>query len=197
MTKIDRNGYSSRIDYKIFGQMLNATEMPKYTLLWNLLYYTGARISAALSLRRCDCYVDYLPRESIVFRSANLKRSGGIQQPSLEVPIALPLKTYLQAYWGQFKREDSEWLFEGIDKYVHLSRSAADKHFRIIMKRIRKDRYGYSIHGFKRNFMLLLHEHNASFEDIKRLSGNKNLSSIQKYLQQDENRSKQLIDSIF
>ena len=88
-------------------------------------------------------------------------------------------------------------MFEGIDKDVHLSRSAADKHFRIIMKRIGKDRHGYSIHGFKRNFMLLLHEHNASFENIKRFSGNKNLSSIQKYLQQDEIRSKQLIDSIF
>ena len=90
MTKIDRNGYSSRIDYKVFRQMLNATEIPKYTLLWTLLYYTGTRISAALSLRRCDCYVDCLPRESIVFHSANLKRSGGIQQPSLEVSIAFP-----------------------------------------------------------------------------------------------------------
>ena len=38
MIKVDRNGYSSRIDYKIFDQILTVTEIPKYTLLWTLLY---------------------------------------------------------------------------------------------------------------------------------------------------------------
>jgi len=196
MAIIDGNGFSEPIDYQILSKMIKATKNEKYKLLWNLLYYTGSRISAALALRRIDCfYLDGKLRSKILFRSENLKKSGGHRQPPLEIPIALPLKYQLKSY--QFKWQDCPWLFEGKLPDRHLSRKTADDTFRATLRKIGLEKAGFSLHGFRHNFFLLLHKKNASKSDFTRLTGNKHYSSIQRYLELSSDRSVELIDSMF
>jgi len=196
MSKIARNGRSDPIDYLILSKLREATKSPKYRLLWDLLYFTGARIGAAIKLRREDCYLNLgVPRLAIIFRSQNLKQGAGRYQKSIEVPIAKPLKLALMEY--KFESDLSPWLFEGKDREHHVSRQSCDRNFRKALKVVGLDRAGYSLHGFKRNFIQRLHQENASFAEIKALTGNQSLKSIQSYLEGNPQKMKSLIDRIF
>ena len=152
--------------------------------------------SNCIKLRREDCYLSPgVPRLAILFRSRNLKQGAGHYQSSIEVPIAKPLKLSLIEY--KFSSDLSPWVFEGKDRENHISRQSCDRSFRQALKIAGLDRAGYSLHGFKRNFIQKLHQENASFAEIKALTGNQSLKSIQSYLEGNPHKMKSLIDRIF
>lgn len=169
MPKSSGNGQSIILtpqQLKVIKQQLDF----KYQVLFDIMYYTGARISEAVAIRRCD-----VVNGMIVIRKSNTKGKIGTR----EIPIPPELIKAIDKL-----PSENGYLFAGRNGEGHLTRYSVDKTLRNVCKRVGIE--GFSTHGFRRSFITNLAKNNIHMKLIMKCSGHKQLSSVEKYIETTE-----------
>ncbi len=165
MPKISGNGQSIILNsYQL--DLIKSRMEYKYQVICDILYFTGARVSECLSIRRCDVLSGY-----IVIRKANSKG----EQSTREIPISPELRRAIDKL-----PNENAYLFAGMNGQGHLSRYSFDKVLRKVCGDLQIE--GFSSHGFRRSFITNLARNNFHSKVIMKCSGHKQLSSLEKYI---------------
>jgi len=142
----------------------------KYQVLFDIMYFTGARVSEAIAIRRCD-----VVNGNIIIRKSNTK--GKIATREIPIPPAL-LKAIDKL------PNTNSYLFPGRLGDSHITRSTVDKNLRIACKKVGIE--GCSSHSFRRSFITNLAKNNVHMKLIMKCSGHKQLSSVERYIETTE-----------
>lgn len=153
----------------------------KYKVLFDLMYFTGARISECLSLKRID-----IVGNIVVIRKCNSK--GKVATRELPIPPDL-VKSINKL------ESENEFLFSGKDGKSHLTRWAADKVLRNVCNKVGLQ--GYSSHSFRRTFITNLAKKNVHIKLIMNCSGHKQLSSVERYIETTEEEKLAAVSSLW
>jgi integrase/recombinase XerD len=146
-------------------------------LLFAVTFYCACRISEALALTTHD-----IVGGSVTLRKATTKGKSATRT----LPIHPMLAKYLKAY-----NPDVGFLFPGREGTKPLTRSFADLIFKEACKRVRIK--GASTHSMRRTALTNLSNAGVPLRVIMEISGHKNLSSLQRYL---EVQPEQLVKAI-
>ena len=180
MPKIAGNGQSITIN--TYQLDLIKSRLPfKYQVVCDLMYYTGARVSECLAIRRCDVISG-----QVVIRKSNTKG----KQDTREIPIPPHLIQAIDKL-----PDENAYLFAGMGGQGHLSRYSFDKILRRTCKKLDLD--GFSTHGFRRTFITSLARNNNHSKVIMKCSGHKQLSSLEKYIDVTEEEKVAAVTSIW
>ena len=136
-------------------------------LLFAVTFYCACRISEALALTTHD-----IVGGSVTLRKATTKGKSATRT----LPLHQLLAKYLKAY-----NPDVGFLFPGRDNTKPLARSFADLIFKEACKRVRIK--GASTHSMRRTALTNLSNAGVPLRVIMEISGHKNLSSLQRYLE--------------
>ena len=180
MPKIAGNGQS--ITITPFQLKMIKSRLPyKYQVVCDLMFYTGARVSECLAIRRCDVLCG-----AVVIRKENTKG----KQETREIPIPEHLIAAIDKL-----PDENAYLFAGMGGNGHLSRYSFDKILRKTCKRLELD--GFSSHGFRRTFITSLARNNHHSKVIMKCSGLKQLSSLEKYIDVTEEEKVAAVASLW
>jgi integrase/recombinase XerD len=146
-------------------------------LLFAVTFYCACRISEALALTTHD-----IVGGSVTLRKATTKGKSATRT----LPLHPMLGKYLKAY-----TPDVGILFPGREGTKPLTRSFADLIFKEACKRVRIK--GASTHSMRRTALTNLSNGGVPLRVIMEISGHKNLSSLQRYL---EVQPEQLVKAI-
>lgn len=146
-------------------------------LLFAVTFYCACRISEALALTTHD-----IVGGSVTLRKATTKGKSATRT----LPLHPMLAKYLKAY-----NPDVGFLFPGRDNTKPLTRAASDVIFKEACKRVRIK--GASTHSMRRTALTNLSNAGVPLRVIMEISGHKNLSSLQRYL---EVQPEQLVKAI-
>ncbi len=142
---------------------------PNHKLLFAIAYYTSARISEVLKLRREDFKAGI-----ITFRKKNTKT-----KKSRQVRISAKLKAIID----EAGLPESGWLFPNKDSSKHISRQAADKALRKVCDYIGLE--GVSTHSFRRTSITNMFRKGIPLKTIGEVSGHEDLDNLVKYIEID------------
>lgn len=146
-------------------------------LLFAVTFYCACRISEALALTTQD-----IVGGVVTLRKATTKGKSATRT----LPLHPMLAKFLLAY-----NPDAGFLFPGREGTKPLTRSIADLIFKEACKRVRIK--GASTHSMRRTALTNLSNAGVPLRVIMESSGDKNLSSLQRYL---EVQPKQLVKAI-
>lgn len=188
--KVHRHGQAailSDVDYmKILKELMNA----KHRLLIQIARYTGERWGAIVQMRVSDAYSpDGVPRSTLTFRAKTRKASPDGTHSTRQIPTHPQLIVELKAY----RPTESEWLFPSLDSNKHLSFDAADDFWRKLLVRVGLSGRGISTHSTRRTMISRLANAGTSAPLIKAITGHKDLRTIQRYIEIDDDRVKAAI----
>lgn len=180
MPKDKRRGQAAVLSNEEFSKIRRQTISQKYRLLMDIAWYTGERYGAIIQLQISDVY-DSLGkvRDFITFRASTRKKRPDGTAETRQVPIHATLKENLQAY----KPDDSSpWLFPNRtgDKNITLRNVTS-----ILMRAVDKADLaskGISTHSFRRSFITKLHNKGISPVTIKRITGHRDMKSLERYI---------------
>ena len=178
MPKINRNGqaevFSDEQLRELFAELIDP-----HRLIFQICFYTAARISEVVQLERSDIVSGHL-----VYRRSNTKtkrtRSIRISPALAKLLIASELPA-------------SGYLFPG-RKGGHITSRAADKALRIACDRLGLE--GFSTHSFRRSFLTKLYNQGTNLKIIQRVTGHESLDSLARYLEVDKDEVEKAICSI-
>lgn len=163
----------------IFGELL---DRPRNALIFAICYYTGCRISEALTLQATDINSGY-----ITFRKENTK--GKLESRTV------PISKQLQEYFYLVRIPESGAIFPGRrGQREYLSRAHADRIFRDCCKRLGIK--GASTHSFRRSALTYMYRSGIPLRTIQEISGHHNLGTLQRYLEVDSEDLKKAIACI-
>lgn len=172
--KRDRHGQAEPITDDIYQRIRNAFLEESHQVIFDILYYTGERISAVLQLAVGDVYQDAITRkvrEEITFKAQTRK-----DKTTRQVPIHKSLKLKLRA----FTPPTDGYLFPTANG--HLLRQSYDAAFRRALVRVGLDKVGYSLHSTRRGFITTLHAKGVPIKTIQTLTGHKSLNTLSRYV---------------
>ena len=139
----------------------------KYQVLFDIMYFTGARISEAVAIRRVD-----VVNGIIVIRKSNTKGKIGTRE--------IPIPPHLIQAIDKLPNENA-FLFSGRNGEGHLSRQAAHIALTNACKECGLENQ-FSTHGFRRTAITSLHKNNIPVKTICAISGHRSLSALQGYI---------------
>jgi integrase/recombinase XerD len=142
----------------------------KYQVLFDIMYFTGSRVSECVAIRRVD-----VVNGIIVIRKSNTKGKVGTRE--------IPIPPHLIQAIDKLPNENA-FLFSGRNGEGHLTRYSVDKILRNVCEKLGIE--GFSTHGFRRSFITNLARNNIHMKLIMKCSGHKQLSSVEKYIETTE-----------
>jgi integrase/recombinase XerD len=166
--KLGGHGKSSILTEEL-KEKINQELDYKYQVLFDILWFSGCRISEALQIRWCD-----ISGNTIIIRKSTTKNKQETRE--ILVPQKLIEKINKLPNLGSY-------LFSGYNG-GHLTRYSADKNLRNACKKL--DLIGYSTHSYRRSAITQLHERNIPIKVISTISGHRSLASISHYIEIDE-----------
>ena len=152
-----------------------------YQVLFDIMYFTGARVSEAIAIRRCD-----VVSGMIIIRKSTTKGKIGTRE--------IPIPPVLLEDIDKLPNENS-YLFAGRNGEGHLTRYSVDKTLRNACKKVGIE--GCSTHGFRRSFITNLARNNIHMKLIMKCSGHKQLSSVEKYIETTEEEKIAAVSSLW
>jgi integrase/recombinase XerD len=187
--KVNRHGQAKVLSEKEIQTILRkGLTDPKYQVLFQLMLFTGCRVSEACTLHMSDVYeVDvegnvrttgkknrlrYLVRDVITFRRANTK--GAISTRS--IPTHPTLKAALETH-----APGGSHVFESTETGKPMQRRTVDYAFRDAFKLCRIQ--GASTHSLRRTAITRLHAVGVGLRTIQRISGHRSLAALQRYIE--------------
>jgi integrase/recombinase XerD len=162
--KLGGHGKSSILTEEI-KEKINKELDYKYQVLFDMLWYSGCRVSEALQIRWCD-----ISSNTIIIRKGNTKNKQDTRE--LIVPQKLIDKINRLP-------NTCSYIFAGYNGN-HLTRFSADKNLRNACKKL--GLVGYSTHSYRRSVISQLHERNIPIKVISTISGHRSLASISHYI---------------
>jgi integrase/recombinase XerD len=186
--KISRIGQATPLCQTTFNQISNLFTTDYHRLFLGIAWYTGERPEAILSLDVNHVYSDVIrsqPRDSLIYPASIRK-----DKQTREVFTHRALKLMLAAY----KPPEKGFLFPSLYKEdQHLSRQAIDKAFRRTLKKAGLDNQGFSLYSARRGFITHLNNQGYDMKLIQKLSGQRSLTSLVKYIDVTDEQLKNAI----
>ena len=193
MPKINRNGRASILTGSDFSKLSKQLNSDRDRLLFNILRYTGERIGAVIQLEWRDCYErPGQSRTIILFKSKTRKSAPGSRGEPREVPVHEELRQSLRLY--QLDWQNTRWLFPSPDPEKHITRQAVDKLLRRAVEKAGLGHKGISTHSFRRTLITDLAHKGVDVRTIQAVTGHKDLSSVQRYIEADEQTIRRAIE---
>jgi integrase/recombinase XerD len=169
--KVERHGASITINDET---RLNIKKMLplKFAVLFDVLYYTGCRISEGIQIRWIDI-VD----NTIILRKGNTKGSSATR----EIPVP-------QTLIEDIKKLPNEgaFIFSGRSGQGHIHRTTATYHLSNACE-VLGLKNKFSSHGYRRTALTKLHKNNVPLKVIMKISGHTSLGALQRYIDVDDN----------
>lgn len=168
--KVERNGASITIDEQT--RLGIRAKLPlKFAVLFDVLYYTGCRISEGIQIRWVDI-VD----STIVIRKSNTKGKSATRE--IPVPQSLIDDIYKLPNEGAF-------VFSGRSGQGHIHRTTATYHLSYACECLGLKNQ-FSSHGYRRTALTRLHKNNVPLKVIMKISGHTSLGALQRYIDVDD-----------
>ena len=164
--KVDGHGCSITIDEAT--RLSIRSKLPfKFKVLFDVLYFTGCRISEGIKIRWIDI-VD----TTIVLRKGNTK--GKTSTREIPVPQSLIDNIKLLPNEGAF-------IFCGKSGMGHIHRTTATYHLSYALECVGLKNQ-FSSHGYRRTALTKLHKNNVPLKVIMKISGHSSLGALQRYI---------------
>lgn len=162
---------------------------PRDRALFGTCLYTACRIREACTLHKADAISPKgAARPSILIRGINTKGQGLTR----EIPTHPKLAKLLEAY----KPRTSIYLFPGTRNNCEgfLHPQSADKILKVACQRIGIE--GVSSHSFRRTALTNMANAGVPLRHIQEISGHKDLSVLQRYLEVSDEDKFQAIENL-
>jgi integrase/recombinase XerD len=164
--KVERNGASITITEETRLQI--KSKLPfKFAVLFDILYYTGCRISEGIQIRWID-----LVNDTIVLRKRNTKNKSSTRE--IVIPKCLVDDICKLPNEGAF-------IFSGRSGLGHIHRTTATYHLSYALETLGL-KYQFSSHGYRRTALTNLHRNNIPLKVIMKISGHSSLGALQRYI---------------
>lgn len=181
------------IDFEKIYQAFNSKHQK---LIWQILRYTGERISAVLQLKVSDVFltpVDSVPLQEITFRSSTRKASPDGSRKTRQVPISKALATELHHYYPPLYG----WLFpSGKTGIYSITRQTYDEAFRKALIKCGLNRRGFSLHSPRRTLITRLSQAGYPLPVIRKVTGHKSIQTLQEYIEVSPLEVAKMLESI-
>jgi integrase/recombinase XerD len=164
MPKVNRNGQAGVLSDAQLTELF-ATLQPPHRLLFQLCYYTAARVGEVVQLRAEDIVAG-----RVVYRARTTKT-----KTTRDVAIAPPLAAALKT--AQLPK--SGYLFPGRFQ-THLTTQAADKALRHACDYLGLQ--GVSTHSFRRSLLTKLHNQGHSLRTLQQITKHSDIGNLARYL---------------
>ena len=190
MPKVSRKGQAEVLNQDQLAQLWGELNFP-HSLIAQLAYYTGSRISEVCSLK-----IEDISAGQVVVRQHKTDRTKEVViVPQLKAAIAqaqLPSSGYLfpAAKWTRatvkqyrIQRQDGGYHFERVGERPprqHISTRAVDKALRKTCDLLGLE--GVSTHTFRRSLATHLYDGNVPLRQIMAITGHASLASLTSYL---------------
>ena len=192
--KNNRHGQAAILSNNDYSKIRKYLKSKKYILLIDIAWFTGERIGALIRLKVSDCYDENLkPRETITFQANTRKASPDGSKKTRQLHIHSTLKESLKAYKPA---GDSEFLFHNRSGENHITPRWADKILRSALDAAELTAKGISWHSFRRTFITRLHRKGTDLYTIRRITGHKDLKSLERYVEIDVDQIKGAIEAL-
>jgi len=168
--KVERNGASITIDEQTRLEI--SKKLPfKFAVLFDILFYTGCRISEGIQIRWVD-----IVNNTIVLRKCNTKGKSATRE--IPIPASLADKIYKLPNEGAF-------VFSGRSGQGHIHRTTATYHLSYACECLGLKNQ-FSSHGYRRTALTRLHKNNVPLKVIMTISGHTSLGALQRYIDVDD-----------
>ncbi|MGM3305095.1 tyrosine-type recombinase/integrase [Anabaena sp. WFMT] len=183
--KNDRSGKAAILSESDYAKLRRNFKTLKYKLLLDLAWYTGERWGALVQLRVSDVYLpNGMPRDVITFRAATRKKRKDGSADTRQVPVHQTLFENLRSY----APGNSPWLFPNRDGDGSVTWRNV---YAILMKAVEEaglTAKGISTHSTRRTFITKLHNNGVSIATIKKITGHRDLKSVEGYIEIEPNQ---------
>lgn len=164
--KVAGNGASITIDEKTRLEIRSLLPY-KYQVFFDVLYFTGCRISEGIQIRWID-----VVSGTIVLRKSNTKGKTSTRE--------LPVPQQLIDNINKLPNEGA-FIFSGRSGQGHIHRTTAQYHLNYACKRLGLENQ-FSSHGYRRTHISKLHKNNVPLKVIMKISGHTSLTALQRYI---------------
>ncbi len=179
-----------------FEKIYQAFNSKHHKLIWQILRYTGERISAVLQLKVSDVYLDSaksIPLQEITFRASTRKASPDGVRNTRQVPISKALAMELHRY----EPPPYGWLFPSLPTGLyHIARQSYDEAFRKALIKCGLNRRGFSLHSPRRTFITRLSQAGYPLPVIRKATGHKSIQTLQEYVEVTPAEVAKMLESI-
>lgn len=179
-----------------FEKIYNSFTSNHYKLIWQILRYTGERISAVLQLKVSDVYlnpVNSVPHQEITFRASTRKASPDGSRKTRQVAVCRALAFELDSYYPP----SHGYLFPSGRTGVHpIARQTYDEAFRKALVKCGLNRRGFSLHSPRRTLITKLSQAGYPLPVIKKLTGHKSIQVLQEYVEVSPLEVSKMLESI-
>ena len=170
LMKVERHGASITISEETRLQI--RSKLPfKFQVLFDILYFTGCRISEGIQIRWVD-----VVSNTIVLRKGNTKNKTATRE--LPVPQELIYNIKKLPNEGAF-------IFCGRSGQGHIHRTTATYHLSYALECVGLKNQ-FSSHGYRRTALTKLHKNNVPLKVIMKISGHTSLGALQRYIDVDD-----------
>lgn len=192
--KNDRHGQAAILSDSDYSKIRKQIKSKKYKLLLDLAWFTGERWGALVQLQASDVYnPDGTVRTHITFKANTRKASPDGKRQTRQVIVHSTLAEALQVYEPDQK---SQWLFPNREHSNHINIRWGDKILRSAVERAGLEAKGISTHSTRRSFITKLHRNGVDLYTIKKITGHKDLKSLERYVDLDSDRIKGAIEAL-
>ncbi len=179
-----------------FEKIYQAFNSKHHKLIWQILRYTGERISAVLQLKVPDVFRDptnSVPHDEITFRAATRKATPDGKQTTRQVPVTRALAAELHKYYPHAYG----WLFDAqVDASRPLARQSYDEAFRVALVKCGLNRRGFSLHSPRRTLITRLSQAGYPLPVIRKATGHKSIQTLQEYVEVTPLEVAKMLESI-
>lgn len=164
--KVERHGASITIDDAT--RMKIAEQVPyKFAVLFDILYFTGCRISEGIQIRWID-----IVGNTVVLRKGNTKGKTSTRE--------IPIPQHLVDRIMKLPNEGS-YVFAGRSGNGHIHRTTATYHLSNALETLGLKNQ-FSSHGYRRTNITNLHRQNVPTKVIMKISGHTSMGALQRYI---------------
>lgn len=192
--KNNRFGQAAIISDYDYSKIRKQIRSKKYKLLLDLAWFTGERWGALVQLKIADIFnSDGTVRSHITFKASTRKASPDGKRLTRQVIVHSTLTESLQGYKPE---SNCDWMFPNQSHNGHITLRWADKIFRAAVERAGLEAKGISTHSTRRTFITKLHRNGVDLYTIKKITGHKDLKSLERYVDIDSDRIKGAIEAL-
>jgi integrase/recombinase XerD len=179
MPKVNRNGQAVVLNDVQLTELFATLEHPHH-LVFQLCYYTAARVGEVVQLRAEDIVAG-----RIVYRASTTKT-----KTTRDVAIAPPLAVALKAV----ELPKTGYLFPGRFE-GHLTTQAADKALRQVCDYLGIE--GVSTHSFRRSLLTKMHHQGHSLRTLQQITKHSDIGNLAKYLDVGQQEADEALCSLW
>lgn len=179
--KINRGGHAAVFAPGDLEKILAAMSGQNHKMMLRLSYWSAGRSGEVCKVKTSDIYDSKgRPLSKLTYQSATTKA-----KETRQVPIHRTLKEWLIVYWELARPDFNAHMFPGAGGNP-IQQQSYDDAFRRAIAKADLNSCGYSTHSPRRSILTEMAKRGYALSVIQKFSGHKSLSSLQKYIDIEE-----------